>query len=58
MAPPASKVFISYNRADRDWAEWIGETIETAGYELILQAWHGLNLWVWVPLKRRGARWV
>ena len=42
MAPPASKVFISYNRADHDWAEWIAETIETAGYEPILQAWHFL----------------
>jgi hypothetical protein len=39
MAPPASKVFISYNRADRDWAEWIAGTIETAGYKSIIQAW-------------------
>ena len=39
MAPPASKVFISYNRADRDWAEWIAGTIETAGYKPIIQAW-------------------
>ena len=36
--PP--KVFISYNRADRDWAEWIAGAIETAGYEPIIQAWH------------------
>jgi TIR domain len=36
--PP--KVFISYNRADRDWAEWIGGTIELAGYEPVIQAWH------------------
>jgi hypothetical protein len=34
------KVFISYNRTDRDWAEWIAGTIESAGYEPIIQAWH------------------
>ena len=39
MAPPASKIFISYNRADRDWAEWIAETIEVVGYKVIIQAW-------------------
>ena len=36
--PP--KVFISYNRVDRDWAEWIAGVIEPAGYEPIVQAWH------------------
>jgi TIR domain-containing protein/NB-ARC domain-containing protein len=40
MASEPPKVFISYNRADRDWAEWIAGTIELAGYEPILQAWH------------------
>jgi hypothetical protein len=39
MAPEPPKVFISYNRADRDWAEWIAEAIESAGY---------------VPLSKRG----
>ena len=34
------KVFISYNKADRDWAEWIAGVIEGAGCEPILQAWH------------------
>jgi hypothetical protein len=29
--PP--KVFISYNRADRDWAEWIAGVIERGGYQ-------------------------
>ncbi len=24
--------FISYNRADRQWAEWIGWQLEEAGY--------------------------
>jgi hypothetical protein len=35
--PP--KVFISYNRADRNWAEWIAAAIERAGYQPIIQAW-------------------
>src|SRR5580704_9625567 len=35
--PP--KVFISYNRADRDWAEWIAGVIDHNGYQPIIQAW-------------------
>jgi hypothetical protein len=34
------KVFISYNRADRDWAEWIAGIIERAGYQPILDVWN------------------
>jgi hypothetical protein len=26
MASEPPKVFVSYNRADRDWTEWIGES--------------------------------
>jgi hypothetical protein len=40
MTSETPKVFISYNRADRDWAEWIAGAIESAGYEPIVQAWH------------------
>ncbi len=40
MPENSPKVFISYNKADRDWAEWIAGVIEGAGYEPILQAWH------------------
>ena len=40
MASEPPKVFISYNRADRDWAEWIGGVIKGAGYEPILDVWH------------------
>jgi TIR domain len=39
MASEPPKVFISYNRADRDLAEWIAGAIEPAGYEPIIQAW-------------------
>ncbi|MBI3912430.1 MAG: toll/interleukin-1 receptor domain-containing protein [Armatimonadetes bacterium] len=31
--------FISYNRADRPWAEWIAWQLEAAGYTTVLQAW-------------------
>jgi hypothetical protein len=40
VAPSVSKVFISYNRADRDWAEWIAGMIERAGYQSILDVWN------------------
>ncbi len=33
------KVFVSYNKADRDWAEWMAWQLEEEGYEAILQAW-------------------
>jgi len=32
MASEPPKVFISYNRADRNWAEWIAGAIEPSGY--------------------------
>ena len=31
--------FISYNKANRDWAKWIGGTLEENGYSVYLQAW-------------------
>ena len=31
--------FISYTGVDEPWAEWIGWTLETEGFEIILQAW-------------------
>ena len=31
--------FISYNKDDRMWAEWIAWTLEEEGYTVILQAW-------------------
>lgn len=40
MLPPVARVFISYNRADRPWAEWIAGVIEREGYQPIIQAWH------------------
>ena len=31
--------FVSYNKADRLWAEWIAWQLEAAGYSTVLQAW-------------------
>ncbi len=31
--------FISYNKADKTWAEWIAWQLEEAGFTTILQAW-------------------
>ncbi|HYO49723.1 MAG TPA: FxSxx-COOH system tetratricopeptide repeat protein [Chloroflexia bacterium] len=31
--------FISYNKADRNWAEWIAWQLEEAGYSVVIQAW-------------------
>jgi len=31
--------FISYNKADKAWAEWIAWTLEEAGYSVEIQAW-------------------
>lgn len=39
---PQSKTkdfFISYNRHDREWAEWIAWQLENAGYTTVIQAW-------------------
>src|SRR6266536_374613 len=30
---------VSYNSADRGWAEWIAWQLEEAGYTTVLQAW-------------------
>ncbi len=31
--------FISYNQADRRWAEWIAWYLEEEGYTTVIQAW-------------------
>lgn len=31
--------FISYNKADRAWAEWVAWILEEADYSIIIQAW-------------------
>src|SRR5438067_176896 len=36
---PLTDFFISYNSADRAWAEWIAYQLEEAGYTTTIQAW-------------------
>jgi hypothetical protein len=36
---PMKDFFISYNRHDRQWAEWIAWTLEEAGLTTVIQAW-------------------
>ena len=31
--------FISYNSADRQWAEWVAYVLEEHGHSVIIQAW-------------------
>jgi tetratricopeptide (TPR) repeat protein len=31
--------FISYNKADKKWAEWIAWTLEESGYTVVFQVW-------------------
>ncbi|HET6519620.1 MAG TPA: toll/interleukin-1 receptor domain-containing protein, partial [Geminicoccaceae bacterium] len=38
-APPRRALFISYNWADKTWAEWIAWQLEGAGYSVVIQAW-------------------
>jgi len=38
-APEVKDFFISYNKADRAWAEWIAQQLEHEGYSTIIQAW-------------------
>lgn len=40
MAEDAMKdFFISYNKADRNWAEWIAWQLEAEGYRTVIQSW-------------------
>lgn len=31
--------FISYNKADKEWAKWIAAVLESEGYSTYIQAW-------------------
>ncbi len=40
VVPPKKDFFISYNKADREWAEWIAWHLEESGkYSVVIQAW-------------------
>lgn len=37
--PGKMDFFISYNSADREWAEWVAWHLENAGFKTMIQAW-------------------
>ncbi|MCP4657218.1 MAG: toll/interleukin-1 receptor domain-containing protein, partial [bacterium] len=37
--PAIKDFFISYNRADREWAEWLAWILEAGGYSAVIEAW-------------------
>jgi hypothetical protein len=39
LTSEAPTVFVSYNSADRRWAEWIAWVLEDAGYSVVVQVW-------------------
>jgi tetratricopeptide (TPR) repeat protein len=39
VQPAVPNFFISYNKADLPWAEWIAWQLEAAGYSVIIQSW-------------------
>jgi hypothetical protein len=39
MSPPTLKVFIRYNRADCEWADWIAGVLERATDQPIVLTW-------------------
>ncbi|NWJ48785.1 MAG: tetratricopeptide repeat protein [Chloroflexi bacterium] len=39
---PQKHFFISYNKADKGWAEWVAWLLEQDGYSLTIQAWDSL----------------
>ena len=39
MSSTPRDVFVSYNRSDRAWAEWIAWVLEETGYSVAVQAW-------------------
>lgn len=48
--------FISYTNADRQWAEWIAWTMESAGYRVLIQAWDMVPGTNWVFAVDQGVR--
>ncbi len=46
--------FVSYQQADRGWAEWIAWQLENAGHSALLQAWDFVPGTNWITLMQDG----
>lgn len=49
-------VFVSYNKADRQWAEWIAWQLEDAGWRVLIQQWDFVAGSNWAHLMQEGVR--
>src|SRR5689334_25400538 len=54
-APAGWDFFVSYTRADREWAEWIAWVLEQDGYKVLLQAWDFMPGSNWIQGMQAGA---
>jgi len=46
--------FVSYQQADRTWAEWIAWQLEAAGYSVLFQGWDFVPGSNWIALMQDG----
>lgn len=46
--------FVSYTRADQEWAEWIAWHLEAAGYSVLIQAWDFVPGTNWIKRMQDG----
>jgi hypothetical protein len=46
--------FVSYQQADREWAEWIAWQLEKAGYSVLFQGWDFVPGTNWIKLMQDG----
>lgn len=49
-------VFVSYNKADRGWAEWMAWQLEHHGWRVLIQAWDFVPGSNWADLMQEGVR--
>lgn len=49
-------VFVSYNKADRGWAEWIAWQLEDHGWRVLIQAWDFVPGGNWANKMQEGVR--
>lgn len=55
-AVPSWDVFVSYNKADRGWAEWIAWQLEENGWRVLIDAWDFVPGSNWAHVMEQGVR--
>jgi actin-like ATPase involved in cell morphogenesis len=46
--------FVSYTQKDKAWAEWIAWQLDSAGYRVLIQAWHMVAGSNWTVMMQEG----